>query len=147
MQLLRWLTGLPADLKNTSAKVKKRTNLIMIDEYSFDKRHHMLEDAEHQLHKVDDRIGKIKELREARALKGMDTDEMDRILASIVQNRGMFLDRTVHLRECSEHEWDEAKLKGKAVNDLLLSWLAHAERSFGLEVGEGKPLDVNQLGQ
>jgi hypothetical protein len=111
----------------------EKTNLLLVQDYTFDNKHRMLEDAyQHQLVKVDERIRLIEACGKA-SLKDMVQSE----LRLIAKKRTEFLLRVEEIANSDQKTWNKAKLNGKRANDALLSSLATAERKFGLPVGEG----------
>ena len=138
MKILRVLLASFGLGKKTDSDTPKQTNLLPVDGYVFENKHHMLEDARHhQLPKVDDRHAKIVSAAKSSNDSSLDTDNLKRELEEIVRLRNEFLERITAIAESTPETWETVKKEGKVVNDALLSALARAERLLGLPVGEG----------
>jgi len=137
MKTLRTLLASLGFGKKSGQIASDQTNLIPIDRYVYENKHHLLEDAEHQLHKVDERHEKIVSASNSLKDPSLEIDKVQRELVEIDRLRHLFLQRTDDISNSIPETWETVKKEGKVVNDALLSALARAERLLGLPVGEG----------
>ena len=137
MNILRKLLAFLGIVKDPDQTPTEQTNLIPIDRYVFENKHHLLEDADHQLHKIDDRYKKIVSASNGLQNTSAELKKVKEEITEIERLRHLFIERTNDISESTPEKWDRVKKEGKVVNDALLSALAKAERLLGLPVGEG----------
>lgn len=136
MKFLRTVFAFLGFTKEAQGAKQNQTNLIPIDGYLFENKDHLLQDAEHQLHKIDDRYNAILVVTNNRTVQS-DLQAVNHGLEEIERLRLLFIKRTEDIAACSADSWESVKKDGKEVNDALLSALARMEQLLGLPVGEG----------